>query len=228
MAEDIEIIRNPDSNLERDELDLIDGYERSMLDRDLLEASRYFSDTRGPLMRVLTDIFSRQGQIALLDAGCGTGHTLWEFKEHLLRIANKKDYPELVKAVGVNEKDYSDQSMFARVSRDVRDGYLDYIIGDLETVHLPKDIFDVGYMYEVLFHNTTDKAVRIIRNILPSIKPLGLLWFNLPPMQFDQPEFTKLMDNLKNEGVKVFTETYSSRWGPHQQRTSVQLTLPNG
>lgn len=184
----------------RDPLDTVGSYYlRCEIDRSGDLMLREMKDEQGRFIRTLTlETLREQGQIAILDAGCGTGRTLNEIRTHLL--FRTKARPEDILTVGVNDIDFSDESELVATRKAIRDGVIQYVIDDLEKVDLPQDKFDLITSFEVLNHNKPEKVVGIIKNLLRFLSQDGLLIFDLETYQREKPEIVAFIDSLLENG----------------------------
>jgi SAM-dependent methyltransferase len=157
-------------------------------DRDILQAA----------VSTLHD----QGHIAILDAGCGTGHSLNRMREELI---SRTGLPtKVIAAVGVNDVDFSDESEELTTRDAIANGNIRYVVDDLETVKLPKKSFDLITSYEVLIHNKPPKIAAIIKNLLPSLKDDGLFILDIHPFQKYDPTLKAFLEEeLVEMGYKT-------------------------
>jgi SAM-dependent methyltransferase len=183
-------VKNPD--------DTLGIFFRMEIDRSSTSISREMKDEFGAsLMDIVLGKCKQQGQIAVLDAGCGTGHALYDIREQLrgrVGVGSEK-----ITTVGVNDVDFSDESENSYVRSSIEDGKIRYLVDDLETVQLQSKAFDVIYSYETLIYNATPKVTRIVDRLLLSLADKGVLMFNVTGGQRDNPEFRKFLEQKLDE-----------------------------
>jgi SAM-dependent methyltransferase len=148
--------------------------------------------------------FRERGEIAVLDAGCGTARTLFEIKEQLKLRGNA--IPEKILTVGVDKDDYSDESQDAEVRAAISRGDIEYVIGDLESVNLGERQFDLITSYEALIHNRPPKATGIIKNLLTYLKDDGIFIFNLEPWQREYLEMEVFLGYWLKQNHYTYSE----------------------
>lgn len=183
--------------------DTIGEYTRSEIDRDCLPLSRdMINRNKEPLLAVAVRKLQQNGKISILDAGCGTGHALFDIYDQLSFRTGVGQ--QNIKAVGVNLADYSNESRDSYARRAIKDKKLTYIVSDIEDVDLKPESFDLIYSYEVLIHTPNTKAARIINHLLGFLKPDGTLYVGLTPEQFDSSFIQASLRNLENAGGDVF------------------------
>lgn len=177
-------------------------YFRLEIDRDGSLMFRDMMDEKdNEILQTATDKLRDQGHIAILDAGCGTGRTLYKAKGQL--IFRTGFAPETVTAVGINNEDFSDESEEFAVRDAIAKRDIQYVVGDLETVKLPSNSFDLITSYEVLIHNKPPRIAEIVRNLLPSLKDDGLFIFDIHPFQkYDHTLKTFLEEDLQTMGYE--------------------------
>jgi SAM-dependent methyltransferase len=165
---------------------------RCEIDRGSSALAKMKDESGKFLMEIVFDKYRSQQQIAVLDAGCGTGHTLYEIRDrlnHRVHVASAS-----MTTVGVNDVDYSDESGSPETRAAIRNGEIQYIVDDLATIQLPSQAFDVIYSYETLIHNGIGKTAKIIDNLLPFLKQDGVLIFNITEDQWDNPRLRAFFD----------------------------------
>ena len=117
---------------------------------------------RQPPVRIMDAIRLKPGMV-IGEVGAGTGRmTMW--------LANRVGDSGKVYANDINKK-----SLERLKDRCKQDGFknVEIIIGDVEDPKLPRDTLDIAFMINVYHH--LDTPVPLIRNILPSLKPGGVL-----------------------------------------------------
>ncbi len=181
-------------------------FSHSEIDRGAVPMSgELLDEDRTPLIGVALDVLRSKGTIAMLDAGCGTGHGLWDVKDQLLFRTSNRSHPDVVHAIGINDQDFSQKSEQYRVAKAIREGELDYIVGDIETVSIPSRSQDIIWSYEVLPNNPTTQVVKIIPHLIQMLNSQGRLYFNLNPEQMDDPEISTIIIQARENGMTVFT-----------------------
>jgi SAM-dependent methyltransferase len=170
---------------------------RSEIDRGLDAVEKMKDESGKFLMEIVFDKYRSQQQIAVLDAGCGTGHTLYEIRDRLNHRVHAA--PASMTTVGVNDVDYSDESTSSKTRAAIKTGEIQYIVDDLATVEFPKQTFDVIYANEVITRNTLGNAAKIIDNLLPTLKPEGILIFDISGYQWENAKLRYYFDGLLEE-----------------------------
>lgn len=166
--------------------------QRKEIDRGFSALSKMKDESGTPLINIIFDKYSKQGQLAVLDAGCGTGRTLFEIREQL--ELGTKATAASVTTVGINDEDYSDESCSPKTRAAIKNGQIQYVVDDLATVPLSEHAFDVIYSYETLVYNGIGKTTKIIDNLLPSLKPDGVLIFNITESQWGNSRLRDYFD----------------------------------
>ena len=117
---------------------------------------------RQPPVKIMDAIGVKPGMI-IGEVGAGTGRmTMW--------LASRIGDSGKVYANDINKR-----SLERLRWRSKRDGFknVEIIIGDVEDPKLPPNTLDIAFMINVYHH--LDAPVPLIRNILPSLKPDGIL-----------------------------------------------------
>jgi SAM-dependent methyltransferase len=130
-------------------------------------------DGDGPVTTAI-DRARAYGGVSILDAGCGTGLGLIEFKG---QVVNRTPIdPSKVEAVGVSLADYSNRMPDDKLesSKQLKAGYIGLQVGNLATIGLAPRSVDVGYAYQVLLHNET--IAPILGNVLPALSAGGVFY----------------------------------------------------
>lgn len=159
------------------------GYRYFELDRceSVLNGAFWPVDGSGPISSLI-DIHDRQGYATVLDAGCGTGRQLYELIDYV-RFTRNLD-PMSIYGDGVSDFDFSMLSEEWRVRAAFMNGDLHYEVGDLQTLELPEQAYDLVYSYEVLVHN--EKPGLIVENLWRALRAGGVLYFNAAGEQADE------------------------------------------
>lgn len=188
-------------------------YFRFEIDRDGSLMLRDMRDEEGnEILQTAIDKLRDQGQISILDAGCGTGRTLYKMREQLLFRTSSA--PEAVTAVGINSEDYSDESEEFSTRNAIANQDIQYVVSDLETVRLPPNSFDLITSYEVLIHNKPPRITEIARNLLPCLKDDGLFIFSIHPFQkYDPVLKTFLEEEIHAMGYESSEYGIIGDWG---------------
>jgi SAM-dependent methyltransferase len=174
---------------------------RVEIDRGLSAVEKMKDGSGKLLMEIILDKYRSQHQVAVLDAGCGTGRTLYEIKDSLTHWA--KATSESVVLVGVNDIDYSEESVDPKTQAAIKNGEIDYRVDDLTTVELPAQAFDVVFANEVITRNTLGNAAKIIDNLLPPLKPDGVFIFDISEHQWENVKLRDYFDSLLG-GYKLY------------------------
>ena len=117
---------------------------------------------RQPPVKIMDAIRLKPGMV-IGEVGAGTGRmTMW--------LASRVGDAGMVYANDINER-----SLEQLRERSKRDGFknVEIIIGEVENPKLPRNTLDIAFMINVYHH--LDAPVPLIRNILPSLKPDGIL-----------------------------------------------------
>ncbi len=117
---------------------------------------------RQPPVKIMDAIGMKPGMV-IGEVGAGTGRmTMW--------IADRVGDSGKIYANDINTK-----SLEHLRERCQRDGFknVEIIVGEVENPKLPASALDIAFMINVYHH--LDNPVPLIRNILPSLKPNGIL-----------------------------------------------------
>jgi SAM-dependent methyltransferase len=167
-------------------------YPRWSVDRgfDYYEKNLCGEDGVSPLTVALSAA-ERDGDVAVLDAGCGSGRALWDFRCTLQRRAG----PEApIRAVGVNQDDFRDESMAGMVRQEIANERLEYIVGDIGDCEL-EGTFDVITCYEVLVHMPSWEATLVLARLLPLLRNQGSLFCTIFPWQDQTVAYEDLLED---------------------------------
>jgi len=163
-------------------------------------------DDAGPLLTAI-DKARAQGHVALLDAGCGTGYGLMDMKDQISFLAPIDE--DAIEAVGVSLTDFRTYLRGGwREKAHLTDGYIALRIGNLATMSLAPEHFDVAYSYQVLLHNTD--ATLIIKNVMSSLRDGGVFYFDSLVEQ--QEKLDKLTDSLDPAEWRIQSESLTRQF----------------
>lgn len=142
----------------------------------------------------------KEGEIKILDAGCGTGR--------MMQILQKYGV-----VYGI---DYSEDAVsYAR-----KRGLSNIVTGDLNNYHFKKESYHSIVCLDVLYHEGINDEVAVVKNFHHSLKTGGILVINLPAFEYlkrphdivvhtrkryRKSEFTK---ELKVIGFSVISSSY--------------------
>ena len=211
----------------KDSNDKVGEYQRVNIDRNIFSYSEFLDkDKDGEnIISIALNKLRNKGKIAILDAGCGTGRALFGFKEHLLFRTKQEKNPDIVEAVGINDKDFSKESEMWRVQKANAKGFIKYIVDRLETVKLPPNSFDLILSYETLIHNSDDNVVNIMENMVKSLAPRGRFYFDLLAEQRSNLQISEFLEKAKQEKYKVYESYMKNKplWQEGEERIFVVL-----
>jgi SAM-dependent methyltransferase len=174
---------------------------RFEIDRGLDAVEKMKDESGKFLMEIIFDKYRSQGNVAVLDAGCGSGRTLHEIRDRLTFWA--KATPESVTTVGVNDIDYSEESVDPKTRAAIKNGEIPYTVDDLAIVKLPAQAFDIVFANEVITRNTIGNAAKIIDNLLTTLKLGGVFIFDISEPQWENHKLRDYFDGLVN-GYKLY------------------------
>jgi SAM-dependent methyltransferase len=158
------------------------------------------------VLGTLKKYFGDRKNLAILDAGCGTGRML-----ELISKAGYGDYAGF---------DYSEEAVeFSR-----KRGLKNIIQDDLNTWQPEENKYDCLISLDVLYHSAITDDLAVIKKFYRALKPQGLLIMNLPAFEFlrrghDVAIWTKkryrlgsLKKNLRAAGFEVELASYRLPW----------------
>jgi SAM-dependent methyltransferase len=183
--------------------DRVGPFQRYEIDRDIGPYSDFKDRSGNPLVKTALADLKRQGRLAVLDGGCGTGRALWDLRSQLL-WRSRRSRPEDLRMLGVNNIDYSAESELAEVRQAFVRREMEYLVADLENVDLSGRKFDYILLFEVLIHNSPGKVARIWSNLLPALADRGRLHGNLHSAQLADPVIADFLANLNAAGYQYF------------------------
>lgn len=161
----------------RDAYDMLpSGYYRYSIDRDItLPQGEFWRFDSIGLLEAGRQQYEQDGRLNILDAGCGTGHQVWHFADH---VAWQKHIPRSdITATGVSNIDFSGESELWRVRKAIKTGEINYAVADLNIDALPRETFNLIYSYEVIVHNDETPGA-IVANMWQALTPGGVMYFN--------------------------------------------------
>lgn len=130
-----------------------------------------------PVLQVIINKLRDQGSISIVDAGCGTGRALYQMRNQLLLRTDAK--PDDILTTGISDIDFSDESGDLDVRNAISRSEINYVVADIATAQLKPQSFDAIYSFEAFIYNEPAKIIKMIQNLLPSLKPDGFLIFNI-------------------------------------------------
>ena len=122
-------------------------------------------------------------------------------REQLLFRTDAKESDVLT--TGVSNIDFSDESESAGVRNAISKGDINYVVDDLSGVQLPSSSLDAIYSFEAFIYNEPEKIIKIVQNLLPSLKPDGFLIFNLKEGQRNNDLISTYLENGKDNGFSM-------------------------
>jgi len=151
-------------------------------------------DGYGPIATGI-QLAREQGKLAILDAGCGTGYGLADLKD---QISFRAPVPEeSIEALGVALSDVRAQSEIPwREKEKLSNGYIALRIGNLGTIDLRPERYDLAYSFEVLLHN--EVVAPILSNVTNSLRVGGTYYFNSLVDQTDE-----IKDFIASQGPRL-------------------------
>ena len=179
--------------------DTVGPFTRWEIDRGI--PSDMKDEFRTPILQVFIDKLREKGSISVMDAGCGTGRALYQMREQLLFRTDAKESDVLT--TGVSNIDFSDESESAGVRNAISKGDINYVVDDLSGVQLPSSSLDAIYSFEAFIYNEPEKIIKIVQNLLPSLKPDGFLIFNLKEGQRNNDLISTYLENGKHNGFSM-------------------------
>lgn len=179
------------------------GYVRSELDHSIFTLNKDFYDafgySEGPLVHACA-LIGEQRPVTILDAGCGTGRTLYDIVD--LTCRSEGCPPSRIRPFAVNDINFSGQSMYQEVRRVYREGIIPYVMADIRSLPFSDETFDLVYSYDVFPYN--NEPQELLQELVRVLKPGGALYFdvdgfwqdNFEPFHHTVSELSR--DNLNN------------------------------
>ncbi len=149
---------------------------------------------------VALEAAERYGNVALLDAGCGTARALWGMRG-FLQSELGTDVP--IRAVGLNIDDFSDESSNQAVRRAIVEEDIEYVLGDIGGAPVEGD-FDVITCYEVLVHMPSWEATLALGQLMPLLRDGGSLFCTILPWQDKTVAYEDLLESADFPYEKAF------------------------
>lgn len=154
------------------------GYSIYELDRTFTGIHGDFWLSRGIVLNdIIKESAERDGHLAILDVGCGTGNALSYIRQYLER----REIEVPVRMVGVSKENFSRESQSWRTRSDAQDGTIGYAVMDVTKEQLPKEVFNIVYSYEMMLH--IEEADVAVANMCDSLADGGVMFFNALPAQ---------------------------------------------
>ena len=180
------------------------GYTRRDVDIDFFGIERDVHKLDGVgLVDMASTILKRDGELSVLDAGCGTGQQMYSLVAELTEFRGIER--NTISAVGISDIDFTKESQKGAVREAVAEGDITYGIGDLQSESLTPEQFSLIYSYELLVRNEDPAA--IVRNLWSALKPGGVLYFNAKPEQRSQLANEVLDMIQQNQGEILFAQS---------------------
>ena len=183
--------REPDRR--REPTDELGDYTRWELDRTFGSPSAEFRTDNQPQFFQIIEMAREKGSLAVLDAGCGTGRGLFDLKD---QVDFRTGVP--VRAVGINDVDYSQESEDRFVRQAFRNGDMEYRVEDLRQTRFDKPEFDLVFSYEALIH--IDDFDQVALNLAQAVRPGGYMYFDLLKEQIDSEKWQLAKQQLEKLG----------------------------
>lgn len=175
------------------------GYDHPALDRSMGAVNRDFLHLDGQgIVKSFKQLYVKNGSIAVLDAGCGTGNSLWELisasHHHGGDLAN-------IAADAISEHDFSLHSHSKHPRQAIMAGDIAYWIADLTRMDLPQQAYDLIYSYEVFPHIT--KPQLVIDSLWQALKPGGIFYFNIAGEQ--TTDVAEVLPAIREQGGGILS-----------------------
>jgi SAM-dependent methyltransferase len=176
-------------------------------------------DGGGPL-RSAIDIARARGSLTVLDAGCGTGYGLSDFKDQVNFRAPLPDFK--IDAHGIGLSDVRSQFDGGwRGKERLHNGYISLAIGNLATMPIKPDYYDIAYSYQVLLHNS--QITPLVSNVISSLSQDGAYYFDTHLTQ--QQELDSLLHSLDSKAWDVVSKPLTRQFiGGEDTRVMTKLT----
>ena len=125
-----------------------------------------------------------QGEISILDAGCGTGR--------MMEICQKYGT--------VSGIDYSEDAVYYAKKR----GLHNIVMGDLNDYHFINNSYDVVVCLDVLYHAAIENDRTVVEKFYPALKKDGILIINLPAFEYLKRPHDIVVHTRKRYRKKAF------------------------
>ncbi len=207
--------------------DMVGPWRRHELDRSIGTIDQTYAlalgDDADTPLRVAVGI-AAHGSLRALDVGCGTGNTL-----RTLAGAVLLHYPDAqLSLVGINDEDYSAQSMSAR-TRAAIGGQIQYDLGQAEQLPYDDASFNWVHSHEVMVHAPSPEAQ--LKEMVRVTAPGGHVFcqFNLQSVLSERQPLNKLLGRFARIGYDINEDALAgpTQRGKFEARVYLHLTAPS-
>jgi SAM-dependent methyltransferase len=188
--------------------DMLGPYERQWIDHSLEPVESCYAAVFGedtPLARASELAVTPEG-LDVLDAGCGSGRWLNGLANAVrIRLGDGAR----VRAVGLNDRDFSQESIDPRVRAAVAAGNIAYDLGHVQNMPYADNEFNLVHCFEVLHRPKTYQPA--VREFMRVTRPGGTIFFNVESGGSDLPggQLGALINLLPSRGYAVRKQLYA-------------------